>query len=157
MAASQVASDIGAHSALTAPIIDRNGGQHTSNEAEASALADPLPVSLNDITGYVYLPELHISQEVTSSDVVAALKHLPPDKAPGPDGIPNRFLRECRGILARPLAVLFQECLNRVYHPTSSSSSGLELMPPGNRGSELDYSDRRTGTRNGDGATRYLP
>lgn len=157
MAASQVASDIGAHFALTAPIIDRNGGQHTSNEAEASALADPPPASLNDITGYIYLLELYISQEVTPSDVIAAVKHLPPDKAPSPDGIPNRFLRECRGILARLLTVLCQECLNRAYYPTSSSSSSLELIPPGNRRSELDYSDRRTRTRNGDGATRYLP
>lgn len=91
MAASQVASDIGAHSALTAPIIDRNGGQHTSNEAEASALADPLPVSLNDITGYVYLPELHISQEVTPSDVVAALKTPPARQSAWPGWHPESF------------------------------------------------------------------
>ncbi|PPJ53230.1 hypothetical protein CBER1_11842 [Cercospora berteroae] len=117
-------------------ITDRNG-RHTTNEAKANALADhffppPIPADLNDIGHHIYPPELDIPQEVTPGDVAAVLKRLPPDKAPGPDGIPNRFLRECRGILARPLAALFQECLKRAYHPTPfRHANTVVLRKPG--------------------------
>lgn len=73
---------------------------------------------LTDIEGYRYPPELSMSQEVTADDTRDMLKAIAPDKAPGQDSIPNRFLRQCRDILAEPLAKLFQDCLQRSYHPT---------------------------------------
>ena len=45
------------------------------------------------------------------------MKDIAPDKALGPDSIPNGLLRECRDVLAEPLAKLFQDCLQRSYHP----------------------------------------
>lgn len=101
---------------------DRDGRIRSSNEDKADVLAGhffPPPVSadLTDTRGSVYPPELSISQEVVAEEIISILKTLAPDKAPGPDGIPNRFLRECREVLAEPLAKLFQDCLQRSYHP----------------------------------------
>jgi hypothetical protein len=62
---------------------------------------------LADIKGYRYPPELLVSQEVTTDEILSILTTIAPDKAPGPDSIPNRFLRKCRGVLAEPLAKLF--------------------------------------------------
>jgi hypothetical protein len=62
---------------------------------------------LADIEGYRYLPELSVSQEVTADEIFTILKDIAPDKAPGPDSIPIRLLRECRDVLAEPLAKLF--------------------------------------------------
>jgi hypothetical protein len=73
---------------------------------------------LADIEEYSYAPELPMGQEVTTDEIISVIKHIAPDKAPGPDSIPNRLLRECRDILAEPLAKLFQDCLQRSYHPT---------------------------------------
>jgi hypothetical protein len=58
-----------------------------------------------------------MGQEVTADDIINILKEIAPDKAPGPDSIPNRLLRECKDVLAEPLAKLFQDCLQRSYHP----------------------------------------
>lgn len=105
------------------PIKDRDGRHHSSNEAKANVLADhffppPVKADLADTEGYRYPPELSVSQEVTTDEILSILKTIAPDKAPGPDSIPNRFLRECRDVLAGPLAKLFQDCLQRSYHPT---------------------------------------
>jgi hypothetical protein len=105
------------------PIKDRDGRHHSSNEAKANILADhffppPVRVDLADTEGYRYPPELSMSQEVTTDEISSILKTIAPDKAPGPDSIPNRFLRECRDVLAEPLAKLFQVCLQSSYHPT---------------------------------------
>jgi hypothetical protein len=53
-----------------------------------------------DIERYRYPPELSIGQEITVDDIISILKDIAPDKAPGPDSIPNRLLRECRDVLA---------------------------------------------------------
>ena len=106
------------------PIKDRDGTHRSSNGAKANVLAEhffppPVRADLTDIEGYRYSPELSMSrQEVTADEIRDMLKTIAPDRAPGPDSIPNRFLRECRGILAEPLAKLFQDCLPRSYHPT---------------------------------------
>lgn len=104
------------------PLKDREGRHHSANEAKADILAEhffPLPVAadLADLEGFQYPPELPMSQDVSAIEVVHILKNIPPDETPGPDGIPNRFLRECRDVLAGPLPALFQECLWISYHP----------------------------------------
>jgi hypothetical protein len=104
------------------PLKDREGRHHSSNEAKANVLAGhffpPLvKADLADIEGYRYPPELSVSQEVTTDEILSILKDIAPDKAPGPDSIPNRLLRECRDVLAEPLAKLFGDCLQRSYHP----------------------------------------
>lgn len=56
--------------------------------------------------------------EVSTDEIVQIFRTIAPEKALGPGDIPNRFLRECRGAPAEPLAKLFQDCLQRAHHQT---------------------------------------
>ncbi|CAF4785696.1 unnamed protein product [Pieris macdunnoughi] len=60
---------------------------------------------------YVHVPEL------TSAQVRDALVRLKPKRSAGPDGIPAYIMRDCRSILAEPLAYLFNLCLDNGYFP----------------------------------------
>jgi hypothetical protein len=115
------------------PMKDREGRHHSSNEAKANILADhlfppPVRADLADIEGYSYPPELPMGQEVTTDEILSILNHIALDKAPGPDSIPNRLLRKCRYVLAEPLAKLFQDCLQRSYHPTPFRHSRMVVL-----------------------------
>lgn len=84
---------------------DKEDRHHSSNEAKTNVLADhffPLPVGadLADIGGWKYPPELSIGQEFTTDEIINNLKGIALYKAPGPDDIPDRLLRECRDVLA---------------------------------------------------------
>jgi hypothetical protein len=104
------------------PIKDKDSRHQSSNGAKANVLADrfflpSVKAGLADTEGHRYLSELSVSQEVNTDEILSILKTTASDKAPGPDSIPNRFLRKCRDVLAEPLAKLFQDCLQRSDHP----------------------------------------
>jgi hypothetical protein len=69
-----------------------------------------------------------MSQTVSAEDVVKVLKASAPDKALGPDGIPNRVLRECGETLAQLLAELFQEYLEMLCYPTPFRYSNTVVL-----------------------------
>ena len=50
--------------------------------------------------------------EFSVEDVRKQLKHLKPNKSPGPDQIHPRLLRECADQIARPLWILFRESID---------------------------------------------
>jgi exonuclease III len=115
------------------PLRDGNGTLHADNGKKAAILAErfyppPREADLSDIPQTTYPPPVNISQEVTVEVVTKALKRLPPDKAPGPDAIPNRFLKECRAELAQPLQRLFQRCLDLGYHPKQYKTSTTVVL-----------------------------
>jgi hypothetical protein len=125
VAADEVGTNDGSRAAAATSVPTdegQRGGHHSSNEDKANVLADhffppPVKADLADIERYRYPPELSMGQEVTTDDIINILKDIAPDKAPEPDSIPNRLLQECKGVLAEPLAKLFQDCLQRSYHP----------------------------------------
>ena len=55
-------------------------------EADLEDIADP------ELLGSAHNAELHIDQKVAAEEVYRALKRTNPDKCPGADEIPNRFL-----------------------------------------------------------------
>ena len=115
------------------PMQEREDVQHDSNEAKADILAShffppPRDTDLDDIEGHLYPAELDVPQMVTADEVTQVLKQAAPDKAPGPDGIPNRMLRECSDVLALPLATLFQECLQMSHHPSPFRHSNTVVL-----------------------------
>lgn len=78
----------------------------------------PITADIREITGSVYPEELEtISCTFTQSEVEETIRNLPSDKASGPDGIPNRFLKYFRAILSKVLKDLFNTCLAQGYHP----------------------------------------
>jgi hypothetical protein len=77
-----------AAAASVPPMKDRRGRIHSSNEDKADVLAvhffpPTVRADLTDIDGYVYLPELSISQEITAGEVLSILKTIAAYKAPG--------------------------------------------------------------------------
>lgn len=76
----------------------------------------PVEADLDDIRDARYPDPIPIDQIETEEDVRLALRTIPPDKVPGPDGIPNRLLKQCRS-LHKSLAQLFTACLEVGYHP----------------------------------------
>ncbi|KAI0998084.1 hypothetical protein K3495_g10107 [Podosphaera aphanis] len=56
------------------------------------------------------------------------LKKLRSDKAPGPDGIPNRFLKKCMITLSKDLVELFNVCLCLGYHPKGFKESTTAVL-----------------------------
>jgi hypothetical protein len=67
-----------------------------------------LPADLSDITNTEFEDELHsdahtISQRVTCEEVRTIVRKMKPDKSPGADEIPNRFLQTLGEPLVRAL------------------------------------------------------
>ncbi|KAI0990830.1 hypothetical protein K3495_g17357, partial [Podosphaera aphanis] len=85
-----------------------------------------------DIAGTSYPEELEgISSVISHAEIEEILGKLPSDKAPGPDGIPNRLLKECKTILGKDLAELFNACLSLGYHPKDfKESTTIVLRKP---------------------------
>ena len=109
----------------------------TSFEDKARFLADeffpaPPPADLSDIPGAAYPVSVHCPAVVTKEEVVEAMKRLSPDKAPGPDGITNRFLKACGDGLISVLTSFFQTCVSRGYHSkTYQKNNTVILRKPG--------------------------
>jgi len=106
------------------PPISRPGEEqlHHNDEEKAIILAEqffppPAAADLSDIPGFEYQEPKETRMEVEEGDIIAALKGLAPDKAPGPTKITNRFLKTCGEQLAPLLARIFNRCLEIGYHP----------------------------------------
>jgi hypothetical protein len=117
------------------PMTDPATGIVSSDNAGKSAILarkifpPPVEADLKDIQGAEYPQPLLTEREVTAEQVIAALRNTHPDKAPGPDGIPNRFLKECRHALAPVLAKVFEGCLRLNNHPRRFRESTTVLLP----------------------------
>jgi hypothetical protein len=98
------------------------GEEVTTYKGKADILAahffpEPKPADLSDLLRARYPDPFPVSPEVTEEEILGILKRLPPNKAPGPDRIPNTFLKACRHTLAPTLARLFTACLQKQHHP----------------------------------------
>jgi len=85
-------------------------------------------VDLSNIPDFTY-PELQTAKkEVEKKNIIAALKGLAPNKAPGPKKITNRFLKTYRKQLAPVLAKLFSSCIAIGYHPKPFKDSIIVVL-----------------------------
>src|ERR1700761_9183123 len=67
-------------------------------------------------------------------EVRKAVQKAAADKAPGPDGIPNRVLHQCLPILEGYLTHLFNECMRISYCPKHfRQSTTVVLRKPGKK------------------------
>jgi hypothetical protein len=119
-------------------LILRKGAREAITVQEKSALLrqeafPPLrAVDLNDISTYIYKNPLETQEEISIKEIQRACLRTKPDKAPGPDQIPNRVIH----ILARQritlLKTLFQACWNLSYHPIAFHKAiSVFLRKPG--------------------------
>ena len=75
------------------------------------------------------------------STVRRLLGQLDPAKATGPDGVPARVLKECRAVLATPLAHLFSLCFEQGVHPSDWKTANV--VPVHKRKSRTDMKNYR--------------
>ncbi|KAI0994031.1 hypothetical protein K3495_g14151 [Podosphaera aphanis] len=84
----------------------------------------PVEADIEGIAQTTYPTEVErFSKSVDKTEIETMLEYVPGDKAPGPDGIPNRLLKQRKRILSKPLAELFNACLSLEYHPKGFKES----------------------------------
>ena len=129
---------------LSIPILrNKDGNTATSIKEKAAFLREhafsrPIEADLSDIINYRYPKPLEMEDRLTTDEVLAACLRTKPDKAPGPDGIPNRVIQ----LLARSrialLERLFQACWDLSYHPRAFHKAITVFIP---KEGKKDYSN----------------
>ena len=84
----------GDQAANTIPILNRLYSSAETTEAKAEILQkiffpEPPPADLSNIEQRFYSMQINFP-EITKEKIAKAIRRAPPDKAPGPDGIPNK-------------------------------------------------------------------
>ena len=72
---------------------------------------------------------LYESISLTEEEVTACLSRINPNKAPGPDGLGGRLLKECKQQLRGVITMLFQHLLNTRTVPLSWKRSTIVPLP----------------------------
>ena len=126
------------------PTLHAGDQTYDTPERKAQALREtlfppPPEADLSDIPGYEY-PEPLQMPAITEKEVCQAVRRAAPNKAPGPDGIPNLTLHRALAIPAflSHLTNLFNACLHLGYCPEHfRKSTTVVLRKPG----KPDYAD----------------
>jgi Reverse transcriptase (RNA-dependent DNA polymerase) len=127
---------------FTPDIKEAGGGTQRSVEGKVRVFKEtffPVPpeADLSDINEAEYQTPLDIPN-ITENEIKEAIGSAAADKAPGPDGIPNRALKEGSSELVKPLTMLFNQCLEIGYCPTHfKESTTIVLRKPG----KSDYTE----------------
>ncbi len=79
--------------------------------------------------------------EIREEKVLELLRHLQPDKSPGPDGLHPRVLKECAEVLAKPLTYICRSSLLEGCLPQCWKEANV--TPVYKKGSRLDTSNYR--------------
>lgn len=100
---------------------------------KASFFPPPPEADLSDIESYTYPQPAICPLLITKMEMLTAIQQPKADKAPGPDGIPNRLLQACAEKLSEMLTPLFQACSEQGYHPSAFKKAhtiALKKPPP---------------------------
>ena len=129
---------------LSIPILKNNEGREAiSLEEKAAFLREhaftrPVEADLSDIIDYSYPRPLVVEDRLSTDEILAACLRTKPNKAPGPDEIPNLVIY----LLARSritiLERLFQACWDLSYHPRAFHKAITVFIP---KEGKKDYSN----------------
>ena len=113
--------------AFTPDIRRPDGTMAQDVESKTAALQEvffptPPPANLTDISGYQY-KETRDWNAITLEEIREAIHQVPPDKAPGPDGLPNRIIKLACQTMIPQLAVIFNASIRLQYCPQAFKSS----------------------------------
>lgn len=75
------------------------------------------------------LPSVTTEREVTNSELIEAANRLRPNKAPGPDGVPNVALKTLVKKYPDVFRRVYQSCMERSHFPTCWKRQKLVLIP----------------------------
>ena len=101
----------------------------------------PPTVDLTNIAGFSYPNPIEDGKPLRSREVRKAIKKTAPDKAPGPNGQPNRMIRQTAKLACEQIRSLFKRCLREGLQPAHFKRTATVLLrKPGNR----DYTNPRS-------------
>ena len=104
-------------------------------EAFGRQFFPPVPeADLGNMEGYAYPEEVEVPPRITEDMVGRELKRAAPNKAPGPDGIPNGFLQAMGSPLIRALQELAQACWDWQYFPRACCTARTVAMRKPDKG-----------------------
>ena len=88
-------------------------GQAATNKQKTETLSkiffpSPPPADLSDIPGAIYPEAVSTNLNISMRQVEQAIERLAPNKAPGPDEIPNHILKRCFSTLQHHILTLAQ-------------------------------------------------
>jgi hypothetical protein len=88
----------------------------------------PPPADLSDIPSAIYPQEISYETRITIRQIHAAVNRLAPDKAPGPDEIPNRVLKNMLPVIETHLQILMQASLRLGYFPKAFKRTTMVIL-----------------------------
>ena len=100
----------------------------------------PPPADLDDLQGFTYPAPLEMPP-LTAREISREIRRLKPDKAPGPDAIPNRALKMAEPMLEPILPGVFNACIRLGYQPMHFKDSITVALRKPNKG---DYTQPRS-------------
>jgi hypothetical protein len=77
----------------------------------------------------------------TEEDIIKELKNLNTSKAPGPDGVSTRVLKECSAALAKPVQQLFNQSIEEATLPSEWKTANV--VPIHKKGPKTEVSNYR--------------
>lgn len=128
------------------PTLRYGGREFESPKEKARLLREvlhpkPPDADLSDITEDYAYPEPLTAPRITTWEVKRAIDRVSPNKAPGPDGLPNLALQRALPIIGPYLTHLFNECLRQGYCPSHFRKSATVVLRKPGKG---DYTDPKS-------------
>ena len=122
----------------TQPYISTLNGDATSNEEKALEFTrvffpQPPPADTSDINETTEYPRpVPCNLTITMRQLETAINKASPDKAPGPDEIPNRVLKKAFSTIKHHLLALVQASVNKHHYPTPfKETTTIVIRKPG--------------------------
>ena len=116
------------------PTLDGHASSHTQKVEllQKSFFPQPPPARLDDIPQATYPQEVPFIPKITTRQVREAVARLAPDKAPGPDEITNRVLKNSLPVIENHIQALMQASLNLAHFPKPfKHTSTVVIRKPG--------------------------
>lgn len=122
---------------FTPEIKNQQGTPQKTTQGKAEALKNsffprPPEADTSDIGGEYPTPWQ--APRLTEKETMEAIKRASPNKAPGPDQIPNKVLQAGITQLTTPLTNLYNNCLQAGYYPKAWRSSTTVALRKPNKG-----------------------
>lgn len=129
---------------FTMPPLTTASGIAESDEEKAEALAEALKKQFKphpslcpqlhsqleeEVINYLLSPPAQLPQPITEEEVARTITNLQNNKAPGPDKITNKILKQLDGNHKKFLTHLFNECLKKSHYPSQWKEAEVICLP----------------------------
>ena len=124
------------------PTLNKHAATHDQKTAllQETFFPQPPPAKLHDVTNTEYPEEVPCTLQISLEQVREAVGKVSPDKAPGPDGISNRLLKNTLPTIEKHLHALMQASINLAHFPKPlKHTTTIVLRKPG----KPDYTEAK--------------